>query len=217
MKMLICVLMILSLGCAEQSEQKYKDRAEIEGKADAQSETEEINKRAQQMEKDLARLQNFYEGVNGVYEGQLPVGKDGQKMRIRFAIGTTIGRYEGSRIRTADEITFDLTNVAFDILENTVSKMSGNSDISFGCQYFKVRPAVEAGFFRLSEEGCPRSFVATLLPQNVGVQSADVLNVVSRGLALDLLDQRIKKVPALQVEMRSIHLAEPVEFVMHRK
>lgn len=213
--LVVLILPLIALGCAEQSEQKYKDRAALEGKAGAEGETAETNKRAQQMERDLARIQNLFEGVSGTFSGEMRT-PSGTLYRVRFAIASAIPRYEGSRTRTLDEITYDINNVAFDVLENTISPLPSGQELSFGCQYSNSRPAVDAGSFRLSTSGCPRSFVLTLIPSGIGIQDAEALQASGRMVASSILETRGTKAMSMQVEMRSVNLPEPVHFIVHR-
>lgn len=217
MRYLILAIAIVGLGgCAEQSEQKYADRANVEGKADAESETNEINKRAQQMEIDLARFQNFFEGVAGTYEGKMRTPR-GKIYRVRFAIAATIPRYEGSRIRTPDEIAYDTNNMAFEVLENTITTLEDGQELSFGCQYEKIKPAMDAGSIRLFDADCPRSFSLSLIPSGVGLQDQAELQVSARKMASALLEKRGNQAVTMQVEMRSINLPDPLHFIVERK
>ncbi|MES2965300.1 MAG: hypothetical protein V4760_15545 [Bdellovibrionota bacterium] len=199
-------------GCAEQSEQKYKDKAALEAKAGAEGETAETNRRAQQMEADLARIQNFFEAVKGTFEGTMQT-PSGSRFRVRFTISPTIQRYEGTRIRTPDEIAFEINNVSLDVLENTTT--ISDSSISFGCQYKSLRPTVDSGSFRLSND-CPRSFAVTLVPAGAGLQSAQALEASGKMMASAIRENRGMLAMAMQVEMRSINLPEPVTFTAAR-
>lgn len=107
-------------------------------------------------------------------------------------------------------------NVAFDVLENTISKLPSGQDLSFGCQYGKIRPAVDAGSFRLTDPACPRSFVLTFVPAGVELQSLEALQATGRMVASSLLENRGAKAMAMQVEMRSVNLPEPVRFIVQR-
>ncbi|MEK7356182.1 MAG: hypothetical protein AAB250_07010, partial [Bdellovibrionota bacterium] len=140
----------------------------------------------------------------------------GSKFKVRLSVVPTIQRYEGVRIRTQEEIAFDLTNVAFDVIENTSSVREDGTGFSFGCQYEKIRPSVDLGVVRLQKTGCARTFAITLIPAGVGLQDATSLEASGRMMASALLETRGQRAVALQVEMRSVNLPNAVNFIVER-
>lgn len=211
MKFLIfALLMTLGIGCADQSKQKYKNKAGIE--ADAEIEAQQ--KLSIKMETDLARLQLFYQGVRGLYKGTVKT-PSGRKFKVQFNIHPTIERYEGSRIRSVEEINADLQRLAFDIGEQTSSVLSDGSDIALVCNYNDVKPGVDRGLFYLHAEGCPRFFQVNVVPEGSGkISDAQVLDQISRRISSQLLDGSLEHVVQLQVVMTTQNISTPMTFTM---
>ncbi|MES2855586.1 MAG: hypothetical protein V4692_06975, partial [Bdellovibrionota bacterium] len=188
----------------------------IDGDAGADADKQAQDERAKAMEKDLGRIQNFYQGVRGIYEGRMETPA-GRKYRVRLNIHPTIERYEGSRIRTPDEITYDLTNVAFDVAENTYAKMDDGSELAFNCKFSSIRPGVDRGFFTLEDEGCGRMFAVNLVANDSKIEkNLNRLEVTSRQAAADLLSEELDQITRMQVEMRSVNLPDPIVFMVER-
>ncbi len=203
-------------GCADQSEQKFKNRAKAEGEADADANAAAQEKIALKMEADLARLQRFYEGVRGLYKGKVTT-PSGRRFNVQFNIHPTVELYEGTRIRTAEEITNDLKILALDIAEQTGSVLGDGTDMTLTCSYVDIKPGVDKGFFNLEAEGCPRFFQVNVVPAGSSIVRDTIqLDVVSRSVASDLLNLKLAKVTQLQVEMRTRNIPEPMTFTMKR-
>src|SRR5690349_18410292 len=133
MKKIIFVLSLVWFvsGCAEpQGTDRLQEKAKIDAEEQAGAEKSAQDERAKNMEADLARVQNFYQGVRGIYEGQLKL-KSGSRYSVRLSIHPNIEKYEGERIRTTDEIQYDLQNLALDVEENTIARLKDGSPYAY--------------------------------------------------------------------------------------
>ncbi|HVK61317.1 MAG TPA: hypothetical protein VM432_07195 [Bdellovibrionales bacterium] len=206
----------LLVACAKpQGNDRLAEKAKIDAEKQAEADRKTQDNRASAMEADLARTQNFFQGVRGLFEGSLKT-PSGRKYIVRLNIHPNIERYEGDRVRTADEVAFDLKNLAFDVAENTIAKMSDGSDLSFGCTYSSIRPGVDRGSFVL-EDDCPRSFAVNVVADGSRlIHDRAELEEMSRTLARSLLDREIEQVMQLQVEMRSPNIPEIMTFSVRR-
>jgi len=59
----------LLAGCAQQDEDRYKEKAQVEENAKSKAELDVLNARAKEMEIDLERRHRFYQSISGIYQG----------------------------------------------------------------------------------------------------------------------------------------------------
>ncbi len=203
-------------GCAQpQGDDRLERKAKIDAENQADADRKAQDERAKTMEAELSRVQNFYQGVRGTYEGKMKTARG--SYRVRLSIHPNIEKYEGERVRTADEIKFDLQNLAFDVAENTMSRLSDGSDITFTCGFEGIRPGVDEGFFMLEGDECTRTYSVHLArPDSTVNKDARAVAVESREIAQALLNGEAELVTKLQVEWRSTNLPDGVLVMLER-
>lgn len=198
---LVCVgLTLVTLtGCAQpDGNSRLREKAEIE----AESDQGQLDQKATEMENRLARQQRFFQGVAGTFIGQWK-SEDSKVFEVRFVITPSLPAYTGDRIRSMDEITYDLTNLTLSIEESTTWRLKKGDDFSTGCNYALLKPRTDSGFIQASDQECPVTFVLS-----VGAASASKSGSVSElreNVSKKLLDGEIEQINDFKVEMRSIH------------
>lgn len=113
--------------------------------------------RAKDMEKALAKLQDFYEDNSGVYEGTMTRGAD--KFSIRITLSPSISRYSESRTRTLAEIEADLTALTFNA---QIIQWIPPSKDSVGCRINGVKPNTKKGTLFIISPDCPSAYSLNL-------------------------------------------------------
>jgi hypothetical protein len=190
------VLMTTLFSCAKpDGDNRLREKAEIEADAGQN----QIDKKAQEMEERLARQQRFFQGVAGEFTGSWR-GSD-MTFHVKFIITPSLPAYDGSRTRSMDEITFDLTNLTLAIEETTSWKRRDSS--STGCNYALLKPRTDSGFIHATNGECPVSFTLSVLES--GSEKAKDVSKIRERASRKLLDGEIDRIDSFRVEMRSIH------------
>lgn len=188
------------ISCAKtQGNERLREKAEI----DAKTGQDVVDQRAIEMEARLLRQQRFYQALNGTFTGKMKVDK-GNTYTVRFLITPTIALYDGQRTRSLDEITYDLTNLAFNIEEVTTAPISKNKVFSTGCVYSAIKAKVDEGFVLASNSTCPVSYTLSLGYKSVN-KDGKVRENSSPSVSRKVLDGEIEVMNKLSVEMRSVH------------
>jgi hypothetical protein len=148
-------LMFLMAGCNNEAGQAALD-AQNERYALTALKAEEAdrNRRAQDMEKDLASRQRFYEAVRGVYEGT--VTTESGTFQIRLMLVPSLPPYRTERTRTLAEIESDLANLHFNV--QVVQWSAGTPLSAVGCRIENVHPDIYRGTIEIASESCPNVY-----------------------------------------------------------
>lgn len=215
MKTISFVVVSLGLGlltsCAQpDGNNRLREKAEIE----AETGQNQIDEKATEMENRLARQQRFFQGVAGVFTGSWRAeGKT--TFNVRFVITPSLPAYTGSRVRSMDEITYDLTNLTLSVEESTTWDQKKGDGFSTGCNYALLKPRTDSGFIQASGEDCPVTFVLSVGSLNRS-KSGDV-SEMRENISRKLLDGDIDRIDTFQVEMRSIHRPGTETFTVRRQ
>lgn len=118
--------------------------------------------RAKEMEKSLAKLQDFYEDNSGVYEGSMTRGSD--KFSIRITLSPSIPRYSDSRTRMPSEIEADLTALAYNA--QIVQWIPPSKD-AVGCRINGLKPNTKKGTLNVISPDCPSGYSLVLNRTNI--------------------------------------------------
>ena len=199
----------LFLGCAQpDGNDRLKEKADIE----AESDQNRTDQKALEMEARLARQQRFYEGVAGVYEGEWRADK--QTFRVRFVLTPSIPAYTGNRIRSMDEITFDLTNLTLSVEETMTWKLKNGEEFSDGCNYSLLKPRTDSGFIQVSNSECKLTFVLSV--GSAGVDKSGSVTEMREAISRKLLDGEIDRIDDFRVEKRSVYQSGSDTFNVRR-
>ena len=208
MKFIVTAFVALgAVACAKpQGDERLKEKAAIEAKGTQDA----ADNRIREMEARLDRQQRFFQSVAGTFTGKMTIS--GSTYDVRFVISPTIPVYDGDRVRTIDEVTYDLTNLALNV-EQTTSK-PGNPPFTIGCVYTNLKPKTDSGYILASHEDCPITFVLSVgepgavRPGQVRQQRETTVQKVLNG--------QINRVDILETEMRSIHKPGTEIFTVNR-
>lgn len=156
MKYLIIFLIpLLFVSCDQKSSMdNTKERAAAEQEANTKVENENLAKKAQKMEEELAERHYFYNALEGEYQGSVTVGRDTYNIALTFI--RSIPPYLGDRIRQLSEIENDLNNLYFHI--QVVQWHSSDQSTAVGCRVSGVRPNMMDGKLAIASTDCPNLY-----------------------------------------------------------
>lgn len=178
-----------------ENQQKLIEKARAEGRATAEAELAvqngNLSRRAAEMEEDLARRQRFFQSVRGTYEGTMAT--DQATFNIRMTLVPSLPSYTAGRTRTLEELTYDLTNLYFNV--QVVQWNPKNNLSAVGCRVQFVRPDIVNGVLQIASENCPNFYSIKLSDSNAPDAKPDAVATNAR-------DGRLSSVPELKGEVQ---------------
>lgn len=179
------------LGCADQSVDKYKERAEAEQEGSNNAENENLAKKAEKMEQDLAKRHFFYASIEGEYEGTMRANNE--SYRIKFTFARSIPPYTDSRVRQLSEIENDINNLYFHM--QIVQWHPDDQSTAVGCRVSEIRPNMEEGTLTVASTDCPNLY-SILLSEGGNTAFTDKV-VKAKSVAQKVKSLSMKEVPFL--------------------
>lgn len=131
-----------------------KQRATAEEDARKKVENDNLAKKAEQMEKDLAERHYFYSAIEGEYQGTVKVNKDLYSIKLNFT--RSIPPYTGDRTRQLSEIENDLNNLFFNI--QVVQWHPSDVATAVGCRVSGMKPNMINGSLIVTSSDCPNLY-----------------------------------------------------------
>lgn len=204
-KFFIATVLALSLpvvsGCSDQGNERLSEKATIEGKAssEAQIQTENQNRqqKASEMEADLVVRHRFYQAARGTYEGDLETEQGAFKVKLTLI--PSLPPYAVSRTRQLDEITADLNNLYFNV--QVVQWNPANRLSAVGCRIAHVRPDIVSGEINIASENCPNFYSLKISDGPMPTSSATDM-ARSASVASFVRDGRITQVSSVYGEVQ---------------
>lgn len=207
---MLLILIISFLGCAQQDDNRLRERAELEGKASVEAEQDVLNERVKKMEADLAIRHRFYQALSGRYMGEA-TAPSGLKYKIRLLFVPSLSPLPPTeRVRTVEEVTYDLNNLHFNV-EAISSDLSGQ--VSDGCVFTDVIPDIPNGQIVLISSDCSLTYSMDL--SVVDVSSGLVLHS-SQDISSKILNGTIPSVGHITGKATSSITGGTSEFHLER-
>lgn len=178
-------------GCADQSVDKYKERAEVEQEGSNNAENQNLAKMAVKMEKDLAKRHLFYESIEGEYEGTMQANNE--FYHIKFTFVRSIPPYTDGRVRQLSEIENDLNNLYFHM--QVVQWHPDDLATAVGCRVSGIRPNMDEGTLTVASTDCPNLY-SILLSEGENFPSVDRISE-AESVAQKVKSLAMKEVPFL--------------------
>ena len=199
MKVILTFLLLangLLSGCAQQDENKYKEKAQIEENAKTKADLDSLNARAKDMETDLRKRFRFYKGISYKFLGTFEI--NGNVYRLKMTFSPTFFVTETERVRTLEEIQEDLNNLylSAQVVLWDEESVLGTS----GCTFERVRPDLKTGKMNLISADCPLQLSLILTTPNSNSADRDSVGAL---LANALLSGGQDSVDHLHVEVNS--------------
>lgn len=205
------IALVISLwGCAQQDDNRLRERAELEGKATVQAEQDVLNERVKKMEADLATRHRFYQAINGRYTGHA-TAPSGLKYKIKLLFVPSLSPLPPTeRVRTIEEVTYDLNNLHFNV-EAISSDLT--EQVSAGCVFSDIRPDIPNGQIVLISSGCSLTYSMDL--SIVDVDSGLVLHS-SQDISSKVLSGAVSSVKHITGKVTSAITGASSEFHLER-
>lgn len=202
----------LIVGCSNQGDDRLKEKAGIEGREQAEQQRKIEEERSKQMERDLAKRQNFFRALEGMYEGV--ISETNVKVRLVFTPNRPIYFPDG-RVRTNEEVADDLLNLNFEVyvsLQFLDIPEAPPSD----CLIADVKPDLVRGFIKVSssESECPNRFHTYVGEQFLS--NWDDAKVEGKLTAQSMISGSIQQIPTLRARNYSANSPEIFEFTLER-
>lgn len=178
-------------GCADQSVEKFKERAEAEQEGSNNAENDNLANKAVKMEQDLAMRHLFYGSIEGEYEGTMQT--ENEHYSIKFTFVRSIPPYSDGRIRQLSEIENDLNNLYFHM--QVIQWHPDDQSTAVGCRVSGIRPNMDKGALTVASTDCPNLY-SILLSEGGASAFSDKLTK-AESVAQKVKSLLIKEVPYL--------------------
>lgn len=202
-KLIVSFLALALLAGCQSDNQQLADKAAIEAGEASRKQVETENRRATEMEKDLAQRHRFYQAVAGTYEGTLQTDQGDYQMRVTLVPSLPV--YKAERTRRPEEVASDLNNLYFNaqlIQWNPASPLSAT-----GCRIEQIRPDLLKGEINIASSNCPSFYSIRISderetkgekPDSGHERKKDR----AREVATSVLEGKIESVPQIFGQMR---------------
>ncbi len=127
----IVTIILLSLtfySCSKGGDERLKEQESIRSQEQVNAQNENQREWAEKMEKDLNQRKHFIEAIEGSFSGEVAVGDIDFDIKARFTSSIPIAYSD--RIRTLDEINYELSNLALNINIKLENPRVSNSAVS---------------------------------------------------------------------------------------
>lgn len=207
-------LLILCWGIAacdqKSSTDGTRERATAEEEANMKVANENLAKKAEKMEKDLAARHRFYGALEGDYEGSLQANNENYKIKMTFA--PSVPPYTGDRVRQLSEIENELNNLYFDI--HVVQWHPSDESTAVGCRVGQVRPNMDRGTLVIASTGCPNLYKIYLSEEGIPFSEENVAK--AEATARKIKTQELLLVPYLVGTVQPSSVASKYSFTMQK-
>lgn len=193
---LVSLMLSLSLGCADQSVEKFRERAEAEQEGANKVVNENLASKASSMERDLTARHRFYSAIEGVYEGELIA--DGEVFRMKMTFVRSLPPYTEARVRQLSEIENELSNLFFHIQILQWFPEDPTSVVS--CRVSGIKPNMDEGALKIASPDCPNLYVVFLADETATKNSQDKITQ-AKSAAEKVKNSELKEVPVLTGEV----------------
>ncbi len=152
MKTVILLLLGASLitGCSKGGDKRLEEKADIQAQRDIQAININNNEIVTKLEGDLNKRKQFIRSIQGEFEGKLSV--DGTDYMMRLKVTPTIPTEDNSRVRTIDEVNFEIQNLGLNI---NIKQWNPNVPLSaVTCTIQNYRPDTQKGMINIISENC---------------------------------------------------------------
>ncbi|OFZ12196.1 MAG: hypothetical protein A2Z20_11295 [Bdellovibrionales bacterium RBG_16_40_8] len=195
------IMSVFFVGCAQQDENKFKEKAQIEENAKNKAEQDATNARARKMEADLERRHRFYQSLSGAYTGTFTTAS-GVTLATKLKMIPSLPPYVPTdRIRTIEEISADINNLYFNI--QIIHWSPNNPASATGCVFQEVRGDFEKGRVDMARAECSNVYSARIIDiASEPYQTPDDLEANSTALAQQILAGKISAVNNFKIIMQ---------------
>lgn len=214
MKTTLILLLGLSIlqSCSKDGDDRLAKQEEI--KSREQVEAQNANQRdwAEKMESDLNNRKRFISAIEGRFNGSIYVRENVFEIQAKFA--SSIPVEFSDRVRTLDEINFELQNLNLNLFVKLENPRVANSAVT--CVVEGYRPDVRNGVINIITESCKNSF-ALYVSNSLDELTPQDRRVESRRLATQIVSGDIAQVEYIQGSFEPSTSSQKYKFQLRRE
>ena len=172
MKTVILLLLGASLitGCSKGGDKRLEEKADIQAQRDIQAININNNEIVAKLEGDLNKRKQFIRSIQGEFEGKLTV--DGTDYMMRLKITPTIPTEDNSRVRTIDEVNFEIQNLGLNI---NIKQWNPNVPLSaVTCTIQNYRPDTQKGMINIISENCKNLYEFYISDNSLDIEASKI-------------------------------------------
>ena len=213
MKNLIIILpCVLLLSCSKGGDDRLAEQADIQAREQYQAQNENQKMWAEKMEEDLNKRKRFIQAIEGDFFGEVDVQNISFDINARFVSSIPIAF--PSRVRTLDEINFELQNLNLNLFVKLENPRVPNSAVT--CVVEGYRPDVNQGVINILTESCKNSFHLSISDSTLDVRSDEARLKDSRSLAAQVTSGSVSRVEKVQGVFESSTSNQKFKFQLRR-
>lgn len=213
MKNLIIILpCVLLLSCSKGGDDRLAEQADIQAREQYQAQNENQEMWAEKMEEDLNKRKRFIQAIEGDFFGEVDVQNISFDINARFVSSIPIAF--PSRVRTLDEINFELQNLNLNLFVKLENPRVPNSAVT--CVVEGYRPDVNKGVINIITESCKNSFHLSISDSTLDVRSDEARLKDSRSLAAQVTSGSVSRVEKVQGVFESSTSNQKFKFQLRR-
>jgi hypothetical protein len=211
-KLIILAITFLSIvGCSKGGDERIAEQENIRSREQINAQNENNQEWADKMEKDLNKRKYFIKSIEGTFRGDLAV--EGIDFVIKAMISPSIPISFSDRIRTLQEINYELENMAINLHIKLENPRVSNSAVS--CTIEGYKPDVDKGMINIISESCKNIF-KLLLSDDLNQFNREILYRDASNLAKDVKQNNISQVDILSGFFESSVSTKEYQFKLQR-
>lgn len=212
MKKLFLILPLIFLfGCSKGGDERLAEQADIQAREQFQAQNENQRMWAEKMEEDLNRRKRFIQAIEGEFYGEVEVQEIPFNINARFV--SSIPIEFSSRVRTLEEINFELQNLNLNLFVKLENPRVTNSAVT--CVVEGYRPDVKKGLINLITESCKNTFHLSI-SESLKAVSEDQRLADSRALAAQVTEGSLDRIDNIQGVFESSTSSQKYKFQLRR-
>jgi hypothetical protein len=154
-KWLILIITFSFLSCVKNTNNDpVKEQADTQSRSQMEAENNNQRLWAQKMEDDLNEVKKFLQGVSGSFLGHVEI--ENIDFLIKLELISNMPIIFSDRVRTLDEITYELSNIALNINVKLENPRVSNSAVS--CIVENYKPDTVKGIVQILSQSCKNIF-----------------------------------------------------------
>ena len=221
MKILTLLFLVTTIitGCSKGGDKRLEEKADIQAQRDIQAINDNNNVIVEKLENDLNKRKQFIRSIQGEFEGKLTV--EGTDYMMRLKITPTIPLEDNDRVRTIEEVNFEIQTLGMNI---NIKQWNPTVPLSaVTCTVQNYRPDIQKGLINIISENCKNLYEFYISDNTLDILSleVDVLRTEalkeSRKLASKVSVQAITKIDFFVGLFESAVSAKSYKLKLERK
>jgi len=209
---ILIMAIIIFQSCSKNGDDRLAKQEEIRTKEQIEAQNENQREWGESMEKDLNNRKRFIQSIEGRFNGSIDVRESTFDIQAKFI--SSIPIEFPSRVRTLDEINFELQNLNLNLFVKLENPRVANSAVT--CVVEGYRPDVKNGVINIITESCKNSF-ALSISNTLNNLSNEQTRSDSRALATQVISGAIDRVEYIQGTFEPSTTSKKYKFQLRRE